>query len=219
LRRIAVLVALLCLPAAPARANGDPASDTLLYANAHYPYQPNLVGVPLQRALDKMLKQTKAKGYPLKVAIIFARTDLGAVPQLFTTPQKYADLLTQELSFNQKPKVLVVLPAGIGGNNLGDNAGAALRDVTPPPDATPDDLARTAMRAVGALAKANGTPVPVPAVKAAARKTGGGTSPLLTFGLPVLLVALVAGVAAARGRNREPEDDEAEVMRISPDGE
>ncbi len=202
-----LLLALVLAPAAPAGANADPASDTLLYADAHYPYQPNQVTRPLQRALDKMLAEAKRKRYNVKVAIIAARTDLGGVPQLFTEPQQYADLLTKEISFNTTPRVLVVLPSGVGGNNLGDRAGNALEGITVPPDAKADDLARTAMQAVAALSKANGTPVSAPDV-AEGKKRGGGTSPLLTFGLPVALVLLAAGIAAARsGRG---DDDEPE---------
>jgi hypothetical protein len=208
IRRLALLTTVALLACAPsAHANADPASDTLLYADAHYPYQPNLVSRPLQKALDGLLKEAKRKGYAIKVAVIAARTDLGGVPQLFTDPQKYADLLTRELSFNSKPRVLVVLPAGIGGNNLGDRAGGALENITVPSGGKADDLVRTAMKAVGALAQANGTPVTVPKV-ASGEKRGGGTSPLLTFGLPVLLVLLAAGVAAARGRRRGDDDDD-----------
>ncbi len=208
MRRIALLAAVLALlPVAQAHANADPASDTLLYADAHYPYAPNLVAKPLQKALDGMLKQTKAKGYNIKVAIIAAPTDLGGVPQLFSQPQQYADLLTKEISFNTTPKVLVVLPAGIGGNNLGDKAGDALGAITVPSDADGETLARTAMQAVSELAKANGTPVAVPDVEAGGER-GGGTSPLLTFGLPVLLVLLAVGIATVRGRRTSSIEEE-----------
>jgi hypothetical protein len=211
---LALLAAVLA-PAAPARADGDPASDTLLYADAHYPYKPNLVAKPLQRALDGMLREAKRKGYAMKVAIIAAQADLGAVPQLFTTPQKYADLLTQEISFNGKPRVLVVLPSGLGGNNLGDRAGSALRDILPPDGADGDALTRTAMRAVASLTKANGTPVAVPEVKATAKRNDdGGTSPLITFGLPVLVVALAALGAMLRGRGAEDEEDDADASSL-----
>lgn len=203
------------LPAAPAWADGDPASDILLAQDAYYPYAPDSVAKDLQMALDVMLKAAKAKKFELKVALIAAPVDLGAVPQLFTDPQKYADLLTSEISFNTKPRVLVVLPVGLGGNNLGDDAGTALDAVEPEEAAGADGLARAAMIAVGRLAAANGTPVPVPAVardkgRATGRRDkGGGTSPLIVFGVPVLLVALVAGGAAIAGRRR-PGGDEAD---------
>ncbi len=223
-RLLALLTAVAVLvPAVPVHADGDPASDTLLITNAHYPYKPNLVSRPLKNALDKMLVAAKKQKFDLRVAIIASKTDLGSVPQLFTEPQQYADLLTREITFNNKPRVLVVLPSGIGGNNLGDNAANALRNIAP--DGTDgDSLTRTAISAVAALTKANGTPVPAPQIEAAPKRDQDeGTSPLLTFGLPVLLVALVAGVAAVRSRrldeDDEDDDDGVEVTRIPADGE
>jgi hypothetical protein len=216
--RARLLAVLLCAAAAlpvafpvSARADGDPASDVLIGQDAFYPYAPNTVARELQQALNAMLKQAKARQFELKIALVAATTDLGAVPQLFTQPQKYADLLTSEISFNTKPRVLVVLPSGLGGNNLGDRAGSALAGITPEPAAGADGLARAAMLAVGRLTAANGTPVPVPAVaRESGRATGkrdGGTSPLLIFGGPVLLVALAVGVAALRGRGRVDDED------------
>ncbi|MCW3016313.1 MAG: hypothetical protein JWO02_3405 [Solirubrobacterales bacterium] len=207
-RLLTVLLALTSLAAgvpAAAVADGDPASDILISQDVFYPYAPNTVAKNLQTALDGQLKAAKAAGFELKIALIAATADLGSVPQLLTDPQKYADLLTSELSFNTKPRVLVVLPSGLGGNNLGDGAGPALSGVQLDPEAGADGLARAAMEAVGALTAANGTPVAVPQVAAesgrsAGAHSGGGTSPLLVFGLPVALVALVAGVAALRGR-------------------
>ncbi|MCW3041712.1 MAG: hypothetical protein JWM31_3617 [Solirubrobacterales bacterium] len=220
-RRSARLLLLLCcaalLLAGPARADGDPASDVLLGQDAYYPYAPNKVARDLQRALDGMLEQAKAKHFELKIAMIAAPVDLGAVPQLFTQPQKYADLLTSELAFNTKPRVLVVLPSGLGGNNLGDRAGAALTGITPEEAAGPDGLARAAMLAVGRLTAANGTPVPVPAVARGSgrasgrREGGGGASPLLIVGVPVALVLLAAGAAALRGRGQEDVDPDPDA--------
>lgn len=198
-----------------AQADGDPASDILLGQDAFYPYAPNTVAVELKTALDGMLKQAKAKKFELKVAMIAGPLDLGAVPQLISQPQKYADLLTSEIAFNTKPRVLVVLPDGLGGNNLGDDAGPALSGLTVEKGAGADGLARAAMLAVGRLTKANGTPVPVPAVanekgRSAGKRGGGGASPLLVFGLPVALVAIVGGIAALRGRGRTDDEDEDE---------
>lgn len=216
-RRLALLAALSALAAgltAPAaHADGDPASDVLLSADAYYPYAPNGVSKNLQTALDRMLSQAKAKGFELKVAMIAATADLGAVPQLITDPQKYADLLTSEIAFNTKPRVLVVLPAGLGGNNLGDNAGEALVGITPDGGDGGDGLARAAMVAVGKLTAANGTPVPIPAVARDGGKGNGkdggsrGTPAVIIFGVPVLLVALAAGGLALAGRGRADDGD------------
>ncbi len=225
LRRLTCLVLLAASAAAgapaAARADGDPASDVLLSQSVFYPYAPNKVPDDLQTALDAQLKAAKAKGYELKVALIAAQTDMGSVPQLFTAPQKYADLLTSEIAFNTKPRVLVVLPSGLGGNNLGGKAGDALGPVQVDPGAGAAGLARAALQAIGALTRANGTPVPVPALASQTGKPGdgggdgGGPSPLLVFGLPVLLVALVAGGAILRDRRRE-EDEEQEDDGGSP---
>jgi hypothetical protein len=219
-RPLTVLLALVALAAglpAPALADGDPASDILISQDVFYPYAPNTVAKELQTALDGQVRAAKAAGFDVKIALIAAAADLGSVPQLLTDPQKYADLLTAEISFNTKPRVLVVLPVGLGGNNLGDRAGAALTGVRIDQQAGADGLARAAMAAVGALTAANGTPVPVPRVAAqsgrsAGAHAGGGTSPLLVFGLPVALVALVAGIAARRGRGPEADaDDQAQA--------
>lgn len=228
LRRLACLLLVFASSAAAlpgaARADGDPASDVLLSQSAFYPYAPNTVQNDLQKALNAQLKEAKAKGYELKVALIGAQNDLGSVPQLFTDPQKYADLLTSEIAFSSKPRVLVVMPSGLGGNNLGDNAGDALAPVQVEADAGAAGLARAALRAVGALTRANGTAVPVPPLAAATGPSGGsgstgGPSPVLVFGLPVLLVVLVAGVAIARDRRREDEDDgEADETDDPADG-
>ena len=208
-----VLLAVLSAPAA-ARADGDPASDVLLGQDVFYPYAPNTVSKPVRGALDAMVAEAKAKGYGVKVALIAAAPDLGAYPYLLTEPQKYADLLTREITFNTKPRVLTVLPSGIGGQNLGDDAGSALSGIEPDPEGGADGLARTAMVALGKLAEAEGKPIAIPAEASAASDDsggrGGGTSPLLIFGAPVLLVVIAAAVAArlsARHADDGPDDD------------
>ena len=100
---IALLLAatVLALPGVAA-ADGDPASDTLLGENVFYPYSP-----PVARAvkleLDRQTAAAKRAGFPIKVALIGAPTDLGAVPSLFGKPQAYAKFLDQEISFRAKP--------------------------------------------------------------------------------------------------------------------
>jgi hypothetical protein len=88
----------------------------------------------------------------------------------------------------------------------------------PPDGADADTLTRTAMQAVASLAKANRTPVGVPNISAQPKRSNGddgGVSPLLTFGLPVALIALAAAAAALRGRRREDDDEQDDP----PDGE
>jgi hypothetical protein len=218
MRAVLCLLVLVVLAApSAARADGDPASDVLLGQDVFYPYAPNTVSKPVRGALDTMVAEAKKKGFGVKVALIAAPPDLGAYPYLITDPQKYADLLTKEITFNTKPRVLAVLPAGIGGTNLGDNAGPALTGVTPDPKGGGDALAQTAMVALGKLTKAEGKPVAVPAAATAPSSgesgsgKGGGTSPLLIFGVPVLLVVLAAAVAARRGARHDDDDEDADA--------
>lgn len=218
MRRLIALLAcsaVAALPAAPAFADADPASNVLLTQDVYFPYAPNQPNKPLQTALTDVLAQSKKQGYQLRVAIIAVRSDLGAVPQYFDDPQKYADLLTKEISFGKvKPPVLVVLPGGFGGNNLGDAAGDALSDLSVE-GKTGDELAVAAIKASVALAKANGKSVTAPkdfeklAQARSADDGGGGVSPILIFGGPVLLVAAAALIAASR--NKDEDDDEEEA--------
>ncbi len=217
-------LALLCLaavaalaPAQAAWADGDPASDILLSEDIYLPYAPNRVSKPAEQALRTTVKRAREKGYELKLALIADPRDLGSVGRLFGKPQEYADLLTQELSLNVThgrkvagPRVLAVLPSGLGGNNLGDAAGDALTGVLPPEGAGPDELARTAAVAVGKLAAADGKPIALPELPrgdAARSGAGGGIPAPIAFGAPVLLLALVLiGVNARTNRHRRGAD-------------
>ena len=199
------LVAVAALaPAAAARADGDPASDVLLSQDVFFPYAPNGVSRPLQQALQTTVARAKGKGFALKVALIADVRDLGSAGQLLREPQRYADLLTTELSLNvthgrevQAPRVLTVLPTGLGGNNLGDTAGDALEGVLPAEADGPDGLARTAAVAVGKLTQAAGRPIVMPELPAASGASAssgagsGGVPSLVLFGAPVLLLVLV----------------------------
>ncbi len=221
MRRIPALLSALAVaafgPVAVARADGDPASDVLLSQDVFTPYAPNTVSKPVKAALDETVKRAKQEGFPVKVALVADRRDLGSAGQLIGEPQKYADLLTQELSLNvnhgsglTSPRVLVVLPAGLGGNELGDNAGTALEDVLPDPAEGADGLARTAAVAVGKLAAADGKAITLPALPAASAAPadggGGGVPGFVLFGAPVLVVLLV--VVGLNARAGSPPDAE-----------
>jgi hypothetical protein len=159
-----------------------------------------------------MVARAKARGYPVKIALIAARGDLGAYPNLLDEPDKYAALLTTEISFNTTPRVLVVLPGGLAGRNLGRGAAGALRGLRPPDGSGGEGAARTAMIALGRLTTAAGHPVAVPAIARdtiAAPATGGGDPPaLLIYGLPVALLVAAAAIAGRRGRARDAQGDQ-----------
>ena len=125
-------VALGALSLAPAAlADGDPASDVLLGENVFYPYSPQVTPA-LQRTLNTETAAAKKAGFPLKVALIAGPVDLGVIPDLFDKPQKYADFLDQEISFQRKQPLLVVMPAGYGVSGVGAAATAALASIPKP---------------------------------------------------------------------------------------
>src|SRR4051794_4565283 len=139
---LAMTLALLALPAT-ALADGDPASDVLLVQDVYAPYQPK-VPKPVLDALNATLKKARTAGFPLKVAIVATKDDLGSVPQFFGRPQPYAQFLEREIAFNQKVPLLTVMPAGYGNAEAGSGATTALRAVKPPGSAEGDALGRGA---------------------------------------------------------------------------
>jgi hypothetical protein len=200
---------LACAPAA--WADGDPASDILLTQDVFFPYAPP-TSEKVKTALQDVLKKAKQAGYPMKVALINTEADLGAYPQLFNEPTKYSDLLSQELStLNphgdplKAAHLLIVMPGGFGGSNLGEGVNRALEPVRIDPEGGSDGLAQAAMAAVARIATENGHEVPVPPeaslkISASDKKSGGGTSPVVFLAPALLLFAglFVAGRIAAR---------------------
>lgn len=205
-RRLACTIACLGLLVAPqsAFADADPASDVLTLQDVYLPYKP-AVSQPLANALTAFTKDTARAGYQLKIAVISGPNDLGAVPDFFGRPQKYADFLGQEIAFNAKRPLLVVMPAGVGLHDVAPAAAAAARKVDVPSDADGDELARVALRAGEKLVTAAGHPVKAPDVAGGGSKA---TSPLLVFGAPVVLVALAGLAIALVGRRRERSGDQ-----------
>jgi hypothetical protein len=217
-RRHALLALALLLASAPvARADGDPASDVLPTQDIFFPYAPP-TSAQLRTALVRVVKQSAAAGFPLKVAMIESGGDLGSYPQMLNQPQRYANLLASELptnphgSIRTRPRLLVVMPVGFGGDNLGDKVDSALAPVKIDASAQSDGLARAAIEAVARLATANGHPVAVPPeahakLQASNRSTkrSGGPS-VWVFVAPLLLVVaaiVLAGRITARRSRRE----------------
>jgi hypothetical protein len=205
---VPVLAALALLALAPpaARADGDPASDVLLLQDSYLPYPPGKPPKVVSDALVDLLKRTRKAGFPLKVAIIASKNDLGSVPQFFGQPQPYATFLGREIEFNSKKQLLVVQPNGYGTNSIAPDTAKALQGLKPPADDSGDALGRAAIEATVRLTKAAGHPVTAPKLPAVADKGGGGggTSPLITFGVPVALLALGGALAALKRRSSDP---------------
>ena len=198
----AALAVTLAVPQA-ARADSDPASDTLLLQDVYLPIAP----APSKSdaaAIRGLAATMKKAGYPIKVAIIATPNDLGLVPQIFGKPQYYAGYLGREIDFNKKNQLLVVMPAGYGTNNIPPKVAAALNGLKPPGSGV-GDIASSTVDAMARLSEAAGHPVKKPSVSGGG---GGGTSPAIIFGVPVLLLAL-AGLLATVRRRGEGEREAA----------
>ena len=160
MRRHALGATLLAVAAAAAlcgglaRADGDPASDTLVFTNAFLPSRaPSKANAGALRA---EIADVYAAGYRIKVAVIGARYDLGAIPSLFGKPTTYARFLGSELTQLYIGPLLVVMPGGYGiydGGRSTAAESAVLATVPKPSSPGSDDLTTAATTAVGDLLK------------------------------------------------------------------
>jgi hypothetical protein len=201
---VLAVAAALALTPAPARADGDPASDVLLLQDVYLPYAPG-IPKPLADTITNLLKTTRKAGFGLKVAIIAAPKDLGAVPQFFNKPQSYAPFLQSEIAFNSKKPLLIVMPNGYGAAALPKAAQTGLQGLDLPKSADGNDLGRAAVAAIVKLSAAAGHPVPTPKLPEAGGG-GSGTSPIVVFVVPVVLLALGGVLAALRRRQDAPAE-------------
>ena len=188
---VTVLLLIGMVSASSALADGDPASDTLLGENVFYPYAP-LVSQSAESTLNAETAAAKRQGFPIKVALIGRPLDLGVIPDLFGKPQSYADFLDQEISFQAKQPLLVVMAAGYGTQGLSPAATAAVTGLRKPTASTPTALAEAATRAVSHLAAASGHPLKGVAGLNGDSGSGSSSSTPLITGL-VAAALLVSG--------------------------
>ncbi len=188
----AVVVALLApmFQCTAALGDADPASDVLLGASVFYPYTPP-VSAPVEKALNAEVAAAAAAHFPVKVALIGSPVDLGAIPSLFGKPKQYADFLDQEISFEGRQILLVVMPSGFGVQGLDRAATSAAVSLAKPAGSGSDALARAAISAVARLAAASGHQIRSTG-SAAPPSSGGNSSPLV----PVVILVLVALAAS-----------------------
>jgi hypothetical protein len=205
-RILAILLAagLVAVPGfhpAAARADGDPASDVLLGENVFYPYTPP-VKPSLKTTLNAVTTAAARAHVPVKVALIASPVDLGVIPDLFGHPQKYADFLDQEISFQGKQPLLVVMPAGYGVASIGPKARAAVAALPKPAGTQTNDLAKSAIAAVARIATAEGHPVgAVPGVPGAGGSSNSKTTLVIVLVVAALLVAGALAVLTLRRRH------------------
>jgi hypothetical protein len=207
---LAALVLVLSLPSA-AHADGDPASDVLYFGTVFFPYSTPVGQVERDR-LKEVVDKARRAGYPIKVAVIAGKPDLGAVPSLFGKPQQYARFLAAEISLGKPGRLLVVMPAGYGYAGIGAKPGkehSAIGGLAGP-GSSGDQLSEAATAAVAALSRAAGhavaAPAPLPHL-GGTRASQGSNSRLWTLigvGLAVACGLLVlTGVRRRSTRRRE----------------
>ena len=225
---MAVALVALGLGMAPAAAWGDadPASDILPLQDVFLPFQPP-TSPPAEERLRTTITRAKRAGFPIKVALIASETDLGGVPNFFNQPQAYSQFLGREISFNGTQPLLVVMPAGFGVFGVDPRAPPAIQSLSVRAGAGSDELAASAVTAIGRMAAAVGHPFAVPkappeGTSTAKKKKSGGSSLALVF-VPVaaLVLGLVAFALVGRIRRRgEPgeagESGEAGEAGVPP---
>lgn len=165
MRALAVALAAVAVAgsaAGAASAHGDPASEYLVDHSVFFP-----IRTPLpQRAqarLQALVEEAKQRGYPIRLALIGSRFDLGTEADAWGKPQAYAAALEADLAFYYRGPLLVVMPGGFGFSHprhstTADRSVVAAISVTP----GPEGLARAAEQAVERLAAAHGISVSPP---------------------------------------------------------
>jgi hypothetical protein len=157
-RLLVLLCAALCLVApASARADGDPASDFLLFGPYYVPLQPP-PAKSVRDELNALLRGAATQKKPLRVAVIRTKEDLGAFPQLFGKPKAYARLLSNEIAFSYKGPLLIVMPHGFGTRHV-PAARAKLLAGIEIDSTSPDAMTRTTIEASRKLLTAAGVDV------------------------------------------------------------
>jgi hypothetical protein len=195
LRRLLLLLcAALCLVApASARADGDPASDFLLFGPYYVPLQPP-PAKPVRDELNALLRGAATQKKPLRVAVIRTKEDLGAFPQLFGKPKPYARLLANEIAFAYKGPLLIVMPQGFATRHIPAAREKLLSGLKI--DATsPDAMTRTTIDASRRLLTAAGVDVSkIPPAPDASSGSGTSVWVWVAIGAAVVVVVLlVAG--------------------------
>jgi hypothetical protein len=205
MRRALLAAAVLALlPAAGARANGDPASDVLITQQVFLPAEAPIPASDAEE-LQKTVADANQRGFRIRVALIAFTGDLGTAVSLWKHPQSYAQFLGSELAFVYTNRLLIAMPSGFGFDR-GTKPVAKERRVLArvPAGKTPAELARSTTAAVRALAAADGIALP---------KYSSGSNEwrdrliIVAAGVLVLLIIFVPGrwLRRSRARPAQPE--------------
>ena len=197
---VVLAAGVLAGPVAPARADGDPASDVLLTGDVYYPYEPAVTTVA-KHQLTRAIAAARRAGTPFKVALIASPIDLGAVPQQFGNPQQYATFLASEITpILGKTTLIVVMPSGLGFAGTAQGAAtAAAKDIKLSDRPDSDQLLDAAGLAVLRTAKALGKPAAGVEESAfgGGSGSGGGGGSAVTIVLVVVGLGLLTALALA----------------------
>lgn len=193
LRRIVAFTAMFALAssiaAAPAPADGDPASDVLATQALFVPQDANLTQGE-QGAIGAVASSASQNGFPIRVALIASPTDLGSVTELWRRPETYARFLGQELTLVYRGPLLVVMPNGFGVYGPGVPAGALSGA-----GVSAHGLGSATVDAITRLARAAGHELPALSVGARNARASTDPGPWIAFGAGVLLVAIAWGLS------------------------
>jgi len=191
---IALVAALAAGVAAEARADADPASDTLYTADVFLPYEH--VSPAVATELRNAVRDARGEGKPIKVAVIANKRDLGGVPTLFGNPLYYARFLGAELQFLYSGKLLVIMPQGAALSERGKLVAnpAVLHAKV---EQGTDGLVRIAAGLVRDLTGTEGSSRQV-----VSSSTGGGSSAWIWIVVGVAVAAAVGALAFILARVR-----------------
>ncbi len=157
-RTVVLLLALgaVALVPAAARADGDPASDVLYNGRVFLPFEVK-ISAQEQKDLQETVDAAWKAGFPIKVAVISSRYELGSIFALWQKPQLYSKFLGAELAFLYKGRLLIVMPNGYGLHHgtVSTTAERKLLEQVPIGQGG-DGLTASAADAVRALAAASG---------------------------------------------------------------
>ncbi len=109
-----VVVALAFACAVAARAEGDPAAESLQTRNIFTPSPQRLDTLPQRRLLKKNVERVYAAHQRIRVAVIARASDLETFPQYFRKPQAYARFVGKEIAQFYRGPLLIVMPNGFG---------------------------------------------------------------------------------------------------------
>jgi len=153
---MAVVLVALTAPVA-AWAHGDPTTHYLESSDFYPGFSTNRPSEATELQLVGLMDAAKQAGYPMKVSLLGGEDDLVDKPEMFKTPQKYANFVATELKRSNVPlvgPVVVVSPYGLGIAG----PGAEQLDLRTGRDG--EALAATATTAIRTLAKDAGHPLP-----------------------------------------------------------